>query len=315
MKHYLLRAAMLLILSGTWAAFAQTQTNELLDINTRYQKGVITKEQAIQEWLMAENKKELDFYGQLVDQHHQPVAGAKVHGGVLLNVSFVKSGGTWHETQTDPQGRFNFLGIHGTRLGMWFEKEGYYYDRKRPSQRPEGYQPDPNKPMVFTIWKTNGAAALIHGDSFYGIEPDGRAYTLDLVERIKIEGRTNAGDLIVEMKRPAKTRPGEHYDWELNLSVNGGGLIEVKQREYMFEAPSSGYEPTWHFAMKASTRVWRENVEKTFFVKSRNGHVYGSLHVDAISTYQDAAAFEIKWSVNPNASRNLEPEKLFELRF
>src|SRR5436305_1778813 len=75
------------------------ETNNLADVQRRYQQGLIDKGQAIQEVLIARNKRSLDMYGLVVDQHNEPVAGAKVRGGVQLNISPVKTGGIWHETE------------------------------------------------------------------------------------------------------------------------------------------------------------------------------------------------------------------------
>src|SRR5581483_9628808 len=47
-------------------------------------------------------------------------------------------------------------------VGIWPQKEGYLYDLKLPSRRPDNYQADPNNPVVFTMWKIRGAEPIIH---------------------------------------------------------------------------------------------------------------------------------------------------------
>ena len=274
------------------------------DMENKYWQGTISKEQAIQQTLTQQNSRPLDTYGIVVDQYRQPIAGAKVEGSVLLNVSFVSSGGKSYFTQTDQQGRFSFLGIHGVGLGVLPQKVGYIYDAKRPSTRPDNYQPAPNNPVVFTMWKLKGAEPMVHDRKLYSINPDGRAYTLDLVSKKKLEGENANGDLVLRTQRPAQVKRGEKFAWSFTLSAVDGGIVEAQG--YLNEAPEAGYQPTCEGSMSASDPNWRPEVQRTFFLKSRGGKAYGHCHITVIPQYQSAAAFEIESYVNPASSRNLE---------
>jgi hypothetical protein len=49
------------------------------------------------------------------------------------------------------------------------------------------------------------------------------------------------------------------------------------------------------------------HTDRTFFVKSRDGHVYGHFHISELEpAYRDKAALKIEFYVNPAGSRNLE---------
>ena len=296
------------------AAAVQTRSgsNQPTDTENRYRQGLINKAQAVQEVLQQQNAKSLDLYGRVVDQDGQPVVGAKVRGSVLLNASFASSGGETHYTETDSQGRFSFLGIHGMGLGVLPQKDGYIYDAKRPSTRPEDYQPAPNNPVVFTMWKLKGAEPMVHDRKLYGINPDGRAYTLDLVGKKKLEGENATGDLVVRIKRPAQIKQGEKFDWSFTLSAVDGGILEAQG--YLNEAPEGGYQPAYDGSVSASDPNWQPEVQRTFFFKSRGGKAYGHCHITIIPSYQSAAAIEIESYVNPASSRNLEFDPAKEIQ-
>lgn len=91
-----------------------------------------------QRWDSA-NSKRLDLYGKILDQYGQPVAGAKVKGGVLLAVDVEHTKGEDHLTETDVQGQFSFTGLHGLELGIVPEKSGYFYDLTLAASRPDNY--------------------------------------------------------------------------------------------------------------------------------------------------------------------------------
>src|SRR5438093_12027508 len=107
-----------------------------------------------------------------------------------------------HFTTTDNDGRFQFTGLHGQEFVVSPSKEGY--DSKESSRNfaysvltpeKERHRPDPAAPVVFKMWKQQGAEFLISGDKFFGIKADGKPFTIDLVKGRKSEGRGADGDL------------------------------------------------------------------------------------------------------------------------
>ena len=148
-----------------------TNQKDLLDA---YRAGKISKEEAMMasERLETEleNKASMDTYGKVVDQNGQPVAEAEVQASIDKGVNLIDAVSEEHQTKTDAQGLFHFLGLHGQGMGIRLQKEGYSYDANLPSERPANYLPVPNNPLVFTMWKLRGAEPLVHDKKFFTVE-------------------------------------------------------------------------------------------------------------------------------------------------
>jgi hypothetical protein len=273
------------------------------DILERYRQGLISKEQAVQETLLEENKKSLDIYGKVVDQYGNPVAGARVRGGIGFNVSFVKSGGEYRYTETDFDGRFQFLGIHGVGIGIWPQKEGYFYNLKQPSQRPDNYQPDPNNPVVFKMWKLRGAEPLVSSSIDAKIPHDGTSVNFDMAT-----GKESAdGNLRISLVRsPSEVRRSGHtFDWALKIEMLQGGLV-AENDAYPYWAPDSGYMSTFEISMSSNNPTWFSKLAQSFYIKNAQGQ-YGRMQAIVYSALTPARA-KIDFTVNPSGSQNLEPD-------
>jgi len=83
-------------------------------------------------------------------------------------------------------------------------------------------------------------------------------------------------------------------------------VIEATSAGYLYEAPESGYRQTYELHMSVADPNWQEQIEKTFFIKSRDGKVYGYFHVTIIPNYNDISVFKTESFINPAGSRNLE---------
>ena len=281
---------------------AQSQTNLAVGM-------AADSEEAMRQKVLEENNHiRQDRYGKVVDQDGHPVAGVEVTGTIELEPDDKPD--LHYKTQTDANGLFQFTGLHGAGLAVKVAKAGYEMDNMRGVFEPSG-QSSPTNRVVYTMWKLRGAEPMIHDSKFYGINPDGREFTRDLVQKKKIEGTNAVGDMLVQIQRPATIKPKEGFDWSLVITVTGGGVIEVTNASYLYEAPESGYQQTYEVHMAAADPAWREQIEKTFYIKSRNGKVYGHFHVNIIPNYHDTSIFDMEAYVNPAGSRNLEfdPQK------
>jgi hypothetical protein len=272
------------------------------DTMTRYRQGLINKGEAIQETLMEQNRKSLDMYGKVVDQYGQPVVGAKVEGGILLNVSLVSSGSERHYTVTDTQGCFSFIGIHGVGLGIYPQKEGYMYNFRLPSQRPDNYQPDPNNPIVFNMWKIKGAEPLENRSINSEIPCDGTPAVFDTTTG----NESSSGDLRVALLRsPLQVRrSGQGFDWSAKIEMLHGGLIE-EDAPYPYWAPESGYEPFFQINMSSNNVSWFSKLTRDFYIKNGRGQ-YGRMLVTVYSALTPAR-IKCDFIINPSGSQNLEP--------
>ena len=276
-----------------------------------YDKGLISKGEAMQATLMEQNKKSLDLYGLVVDQNGQPVVGVKVRGSIGLNVNMVQSGGEIHYTETDSLGRFNFLGIHGVGIGLWPQKEGYFYDLKLPSQRPDNYHPDPNNPIVFTMWKLNGPEPMIHTKLHSYVPCDGTQTTFNL-----LTGKKDAnGDLLVKISRdPVNIDRSKPFNWSLTVKLPNGGLQDITDI-YPNEAPAEGYQAEITFDFPTNKPNWTYSFARAFYFKCKNGQVYGRMSVNVMANFQPPPTlFDAEIYANPAGSRNLEFEPAKQIR-
>jgi len=272
-----------------------------------------TKEGKMSVILAATASQPITFYGMVVDQHRTPVAGAQVRGSVEKSTMWLEQKWEEHVATTDSAGRFQFTGLHGQTLVVSPARKGYQYNGGRNFEysvltpKGERHHPDPVTPVVFEMWKRQGAEPLINDEKFFGIKADGTPFTIDLKNGEKMEGRAADGDLIVSIRQPAQITHGQKFDWSFTIEAIGGGLVEADSAPYLNEAPAEGYESQIAEDVKAADRDWSNIVPKTFFVKSRNGSQFGCVVAELYADYQGAAVFSIHYLVNPKpGSRNLE---------
>ncbi|MDQ3566316.1 MAG: hypothetical protein M3436_20315, partial [Pseudomonadota bacterium] len=97
------------------------------------------------------------------------------------------------------------------------------------------------------------------------------------------------------------------FDWAVVFEgVGSARLIEAEDKA-QFEAPEEGYQSTLRYHMDATDPRWRSQLQKTFFVQSRDGKLYARVNADVLVKYNDQAAIDVRVYVNPSGSRNLEP--------
>jgi hypothetical protein len=279
------------------------------------------RREVINTWEQA-REKEVEFWGKVIDQHGQPVAGVAVTATITSHQiplpGFKPHPRTIYSATSDVSGLFYIKG--GAGRGFTIEtmmKQGYVLNpelQKRTDNLywynydqldPKGFMPDANAPVVFRMWKIGKPEKLIDGESFYGIIPNGGVYTVDLLTKKKSLGEAT-GDLRVSIHRPSDIKWGARgYDWSCEIDGIGGGVIET-QDELMYSAPESGYQSHYEIKISACDVPWSDEVKRQLYLKSRDGKVYARLDVEIFANYQDKAVFSMKYFANPNGSRNLE---------
>jgi hypothetical protein len=252
--------------------------------------------------------KAVDFFGEVIDQNNQPISG--VH--IVLKVRHwhynppadLDSDFPQHELKTDASGKFNFTGVTGDVLELEsIEKDGYRPSPKIPhSLGTSGGSLE--QPVTFKMWKEGAKESLITGSHVFGIDLD-KTYTLDLIQGKKLAGET-VGDLRVLITRPSDAKPREKYQWSFSIEAVGGGLLESDD-EFMYLAPESGYEPKIDMQLDPDNSNWKGEILKQFFIRTRDGQVYGRVQVQIYSVYNVHSAIEVNYAINPNGSRNLQP--------
>jgi hypothetical protein len=257
-------------------------------------------------------KQPINFYGRVVDEVNNPVAGASVH----FNWTDLSPTGTSHADKTsDGNGFFSLTGEHGKRMSVTVSKEGYY---TYPSERLSSYEyanpadglfkPDPMYPVVFHLRKKGVGVDLVSSHS--GINPDlhiapptnGSPLFLDLLNCAV----GNDGQLKIEGWKELKDFKTAQNNWGFRLTVPDGGLIEEND-EFPFEAPNADadYQSVmeWHF--KNGDPDWKGSLKKSFYIKFGNPPRYG---IVSVQTTAFAPGVYLNYLFNPTGSRNLEPK-------
>jgi hypothetical protein len=248
--------------------------------------------------------KPMDIYGKVVDQNGQPVTGAKARGFVDFGIS----GSEEHDTVTDAQGQFHFLGLYGKGLGIRLQKDGYEYGYKIPYQRPGDYLPDSNNPVVITMWKLRGAEPMIHTILESRVPYNGTSAIFNLMT-----GKKSAdGDLKITLSRfPLKIHRGrDKYDWTVKIEPINGALI-VENDQYPNWAPENGYQSSFETGMSSNSVSWSRELSQNFYTKDKQGK-YGRLLIDLFTdSERPDTGITIQTWVNPSGSQNLEfdPQK------
>jgi hypothetical protein len=290
-------------------------TNKMAALGSAYRNEKIGKGVAMAETFLLEDNQSQEFYGKVIDQYGQTVDGADVTGEIIRAFEckpeerkmFHLPTNDVYKTQTDNEGFFQFTGIRGWKFDVSLGKNGYQLGNDEARKGSAGQKTSPTNRTIFTMWKLRGPEPMIHGQKFYGITPDWRMFTIDLENHKKIEGTNIDGDLLVQIERPPQIKPREKFDWSFVMTAINGGFIEITNAGYLNEAPESGYDQQYKINMLSSDPKWQGwQIEKTFYLKSRSGQVYGHFHLEIIPDYNDTSALNIEYYINPSGSRNLE---------
>jgi hypothetical protein len=284
-----------------------TSANIVAISNKAVQSGDIQWQQEI-----ASKNAPVNFFGQCVDQNNEPVSGAKITMNVRHQEYSPTIGPHAHyptiELTSDEEGRFDWADSTTTGDVIWIEsmaKEGYLLSPKlhRAFAASSGSY---ENPVTFKMWKEQPKERLISGSHVFGID-SGKIYTLDLVSGKKSEGGAD-GDLRVAITRPSDANPQSKFPWSYTIEAIDGGLVEAEPNdEFMYTAPASGYEPQIEMQFDTNSPDWKRIVKKRFFLRSRNGQIYGRAEVEIDAIYNVHSAIQIDYALNPNGSPNLQP--------
>jgi hypothetical protein len=265
--------------------------------------------------VMEREQVPLDFYGRVVDEAKQGVAGAKVRVSAsefnLLKPEDMFLGAKKLTLETDSEGNFSVRGLRGYSLVIRVEKEGYFTSSRNPSgfnyvgDPKENFRSHPSHPVIFQLQKKGAVEALIHTrGKGYVIPRDGTPVFVDL-----FESKTNSA--FADLKVQAWTDEGNkdknyRYDWQVRIEVIDGGIQE-RIGEFAYLAPESGYATSYELNYPTSLgNAWSDDVAKSFFLQLRGGQTYGRLDFRMIAHGDHFCRLQA-W-LNPSGSRNLEPD-------
>lgn len=255
------------------------------------------------------NLKEFNFYGKVVDQFGQPLAGVEANGATLLVISPVSSASRYYQRTSDAAGRFAFVGVRGADLGVLVKKPGYESNGR--SDLRENEKSSPNRPAVFTLWKLQGAEPMTHMKVITRVPYDGQSATFDL----RTGQKSPAGEFMVTLVRSPlqRQRSDDHFDWNVQIELEGGGLVESAD-PYPYLAPEWGYQPTWKRAQTKDDPEWTYRMSHIFYVHTAQGQ-YGRLRFDLwVDSDDPETGIVLESWLNPAGSRNLEFDLAKEIK-
>jgi hypothetical protein len=250
-----------------------------------------------------------NFYGKVLDENGQAVAGAMVKMSVGGELGSTK-GETEHQVQSAPDGLFSLEGVHGMSVSVSVAKEGYYtLPEKHPGAwwwmergfKP-GTMPTKDQPAIFSLKKKGPTEPLIvlKTNGSVNVPPDGTAVEYNLERRRVVKGQPGTFNvqLWADAHDPKSPQP---YRWKYRITVPGGGLQPI-QNEYEFSAPSSGYQEFIENEVAPGVSGWNDSREQMYFVKLADGkYARIRFEVRALGDF-----FIEDGYLNPSGSQNLE---------
>jgi len=263
----------------------------------------------------------VEFYGQVIDQNSNPVAGVKID--VTVRQQYVKSPTEYSgydveipmEASSEEDGRFVIQGKKGDSLHIdSIQKDGYQLSSQ--VRKTYGYvgtaipfHPDSQNPVIIKMWKNAVSAQLISQDKDTRIPYDGTPVTFNLLTGQK-NVDNSAGDLRVTLIRNPLNIPSDYrnaFEWHATIEAVDGGLIQSDD-EFMYEAPEEGYQPQIQIDMPTNAANWSNIYDISFYAKTRGGKVYSRVKFEfRVDSSKPQTGFTITSSANPNGSRNLQP--------
>ena len=263
--------------------------------------------------------KPIEYYGKIIDQHGQPVPDVTIKAsiqyfGSIVNAGFLPSNNTI-ERVTDEKGRFSISDESGLTIGFdSFSKQGYTFQHVEPINYRSGFTASggAESPNIISAYKIGEAPnRLLLGEArYYSLVPDGRIYSLDILNRQILEGYSS-GQIHVSYTYTEGSTNLKPSDWSVTLEANGGGVIETNDA-LMFEAPESGYAPKWTENFKMGSENWTTRLSRKFYIKALNGEIYARLEIyfrPFFSNYKQDNKIVVKYWLNPQGSRNLYSTK------
>jgi hypothetical protein len=224
------------------------------------------------------------------------------------------------KTMSDGNGRFQFDVDYGQDIGINISKGTNYISPPLQTFRygTGSYGPRDSvlisspsiaDPVVFVLTKKQESELLIELRKGMPAPNKGEPVRIDLTTGEIVPA---GGDLIVSITCLEPYKAGVHIPWKLVLQATDGGFIteSPEQMNYklgnMLEAPESGYDEVV-INHPADDPNWDPQFVGMFYLKSRNGQIYGKLTFDTgVRSDERGVPFGFHSFVNTNGSRNLQ---------
>lgn len=253
----------------------------------------------------------LHIYGRVVDQHGDPVAGARVCV-TWTEVSILPDPGQSAWIDADAAGEWTVTIKRPGRASVGcLEKDGYEFDRRgsayfaAPDREQLIRHTSKESPLVLTMRKKGESTFLIHKDGRVNFFRPGGVQKVDIVERKALGGRGDPGqdgsgpsDLRIEA---TFSEDAQRWDITISSSVDDGGMLVTER--VLYEAPAEGYGGEH----RESVGLRGARKPLSFCLKSRRPPIYSRVDVQ-IGADKTACIVSYEAWVNPYGLRNLEYE-------
>jgi hypothetical protein len=273
---------------------------------------VLTDKAMLRQEILQANDADIVFYGRLEDQSGSAVGGAAVNFSIQYenaNARGIQRG----QVVSDGNGFFTISGYKGANLVIMPKKAAYALATTgtsfRYSQLTPGYfVPDAGNPTVIKMWKLQGAEPLVGINKTFKLPYTGEPIFFDLVTSNVVPA---GGDLeVIVTRAPGVITQRNHGDWSIKLVPVNGGIMQTDYHtsQVTFDAPADGYQDNYLVQMDHDDPAWFDNIQRVFFLTSRNGQVYSKLSLDFKINDDPNGTMWLQFTgvANANGSRNWE---------
>lgn len=271
------------------------------------------EENAMWEWWDAMDKADpdfqwkmpIEFYGKVIDQFGQPVAGAEVELNWTTVIGLIPD--PKEKMSADSEGKFKITGIQGKGITISVSKEGYNSgsDWIQSFEYAAFYEktfhiPNPNNPVLFHLHKLMGAEPMYQFESNSEITFGGPPVFLDIAT-----GKFGQnGDFAFSLRLDGRNEKEPDYTLQLQAR-NNAGFVLTNER-FPFNAPVNGYQTVMSIQQKAGDTNYSSRQTFHFYAKPHDGK-YGVVWFEVtVPRIGDTASCNATIRYNPSGSRNLE---------
>ena len=167
---------------------------------------------------------------------------------------------------------------------------------------PVGGKTSPDDRAILTMWKLRGPEPLQNSVISAKIPHDGDPVVFDLGTG---KQSSNGNFRVILYQSPLEIKTArERFDWGVRVEMPGGGLTG-EDDPYPYWAPAGGYQPAFEFKVSSNSPEWQPNLKKNFYIKNAQGQ-YGLMRFN-VYPGRSPTGIEVRLTVNPSGSQNLEP--------
>lgn len=252
------------------------------------------------------------FYGRVIDQNGEGVAGARVNMVIGGGGSLAPGTGlTYFETDAEGYFEVRAKGQGVSILSVEHSQIADVFFRNRHDGRKEtatdleatdrwgghsnwhSYERR-EKPFEIRAWRVTKFEKIISKSGAYHIPVNGERVIIDHTLKVTCQ-RNDMSDY------------EDYGNWSITMSPVEGGIQETDAL-YLNEAPQGGYVPEITVSKRKSDPDYTHVIHpaRHYYYWAKNGSIYGSLEIsfDPFSK-KDKCILMTKMKINPSGSRNL----------